>query len=185
MADSCVFCPIVADNSLATMVYEWSDAIAFLPRPDRQGRRGCTQGHILVIPRGHVPDASVEPALTGVVAARAAELAAAEYGSNFHLVTNCGELAEQTVPHLHWHIVPRRPGDGLLMPWTGTPVIEAVRAFLAGWDGDGGEEWESVRKLVAKYLRPIVRDVSAPTERPGSASLITVADKFGGAPGVR
>jgi histidine triad (HIT) family protein len=114
----CVFCPIVADESLADIVWRWDDALAFLPHPDKQGRRGCAVGHLLVIPKGHVADAAEDHEVTGLVAGRAPELATGVYGTNFHLITNCGPEADQTVPHLHWHIVPRHAGDGLAMPWT-------------------------------------------------------------------
>ena len=40
------------------------------------------------------------------------------YVSDFHLITNCGPWADQTQFHLHWHVVPRRENDGLVMPWT-------------------------------------------------------------------
>ena len=35
-----------------------------------------------------------------------------------NLITSIGPAATQTVPHLHLHLVPRRPGDGLPLPWT-------------------------------------------------------------------
>lgn len=112
------FCGIVAGVGPAALVHDdWPDAVAFLPMADKQGRRGCTEGHILVVPRLHVADAAENAVITGQVAARAAELAAARY-TDFHLIVNCGPNAGQTVSHLHWHIVPRRPGDGLVMPWT-------------------------------------------------------------------
>ena len=34
------------------------------------------------------------------------------------LIVVCGAEATQTVPHLHIHIVPRRAGDRLTLPWT-------------------------------------------------------------------
>lgn len=52
------------------------------------------------------------------VARRAAMHAAARYES-YNLITSCGEAATQSVRHLHWHVVPRRIGDGLHLPWTG------------------------------------------------------------------
>lgn len=113
-----MFCEIVAGDCPAVFSYDWDDALAFLPRADNQGRRGCTEGHVLVVPRVHVPDAVADYAVTGMVAARAAELGDALYGTDFHLINNCGSGADQTVFHLHWHIVPRKPGDGLVMPWT-------------------------------------------------------------------
>lgn len=117
---TCSFCDIANATGPADVVHEWPDAIAFLPRrhptdPDKP--RGCTDGHILVIPRVHADNAAADPAITGMTAARAAELAARLYGTDFHLIINCGVDAGMTVDHVHWHIVPRRQGDGLTMPW--------------------------------------------------------------------
>jgi histidine triad (HIT) family protein len=71
----CPFCLIIAGKAPATVVAEWPDAIAILPR-EHGGRRGCTDGHTLVIPRVHVPDMAADPLVTGMTMARAAELAA-------------------------------------------------------------------------------------------------------------
>ncbi len=46
----------------------------------------------------------------------AAELAA-EVG-DCNVITSRGAAATQTVRHLHVHVVPRRQGDGILLPWT-------------------------------------------------------------------
>lgn len=35
------------------------------------------------------------------------------------VITSIGADATQTVFHTHIHVVPRRPGDGLTLPWTG------------------------------------------------------------------
>ncbi len=36
----------------------------------------------------------------------------------FNLILNAGTSASQSIEHLHLHYVPRRPGDGLVLPWT-------------------------------------------------------------------
>lgn len=116
----CVFCQIVAGQTPATIIREWVDTIAILPR-ERNGRRGCTDGHILVIPRAHVPDFITDPVVSAVTALRLSELAGElrdRTGQAFNEITSAGEDATQTVWHLHRHLVPRRPGDGLPLPWT-------------------------------------------------------------------
>jgi hypothetical protein len=65
-----------------------------------------------------VIDAAESPMITGMVAARAAELAAETWGTNFNLMINSGTAADQTLFHLHVHIWPRRRGDNLGGPWT-------------------------------------------------------------------
>jgi diadenosine tetraphosphate (Ap4A) HIT family hydrolase len=36
-----------------------------------------------------------------------------------NFITSAGAAATQSVPHLHVHVIPRRDGDGLALPWTG------------------------------------------------------------------
>lgn len=73
-------------------------------------------GHLLVVPRQHVTDARTDPAVTAKVFGVAA-LVAAEGGA-CNLITSAGPEATQTVFHLHVHVVPRRPDDGLRLPWS-------------------------------------------------------------------
>jgi histidine triad (HIT) family protein len=117
-ADGCVFCTVVADPSRAAVVAEWSDTIAIFPRlNEKTGMRGCTDGHILVIPKDHVRDFTDNVLVTGITMMRAADLAQ-ELDGQWNLITSAGPDATQTVFHLHVHLVPRRPGDGLLLPWS-------------------------------------------------------------------
>jgi histidine triad (HIT) family protein len=113
---TCAFCAIATGNGPAEVIAEWPDAVAFLPRADAAGKRGCTDGHVLVVPRAHVADFAEDPTVTGAAMARAAELAA-RLGGDFNLITSRGAAATQTVYHLHVHLVPRVAGDGLALPW--------------------------------------------------------------------
>ena len=79
-----------------------------------------TPGHVLAIPRRHVPSADALPFVTGNVFAIAtmyARLYPVMYES-YNLITSVGAAATQTVFHLHAHLVPRRPSDGLKLPWS-------------------------------------------------------------------
>lgn len=105
----CVFCAITAGQAAAEIVQVWADAIAVVPLDP------CTDGHLIVIPRAHVEDAAEDPIITGAAAARAAEIA--EHAAPCNIITSVGAHASQTIRHLHWHVVPRRPGDGLALPW--------------------------------------------------------------------
>jgi histidine triad (HIT) family protein len=107
----CAFCAVVAGRAPAVVVRVWDDAVAIVPR-----HGGVAEGHVLVLPRAHVPDAGADPAITAAVMRRAAELMAELPAAN--LVTSKGAVATQTVFHLHVHIVPRAAGDGLPLPWS-------------------------------------------------------------------
>jgi histidine triad (HIT) family protein len=107
-AGPCVFCAIVEGRSPATVVAEWPDAVAIVPLGP------CGPRHRLVIPRVHVRDALEDPDVNAATVRRATELARAQ-GGDCHLIANVGPIAEQTIFHLHWHVVGREAGDGLAL----------------------------------------------------------------------
>jgi histidine triad (HIT) family protein len=74
-------------------------------------------GHVLFIPLGHVADAGVLPDRAAGVMRCAASYVQGLDAAN--IITSKGAAATQTVPHFHLHVVPRRDGDGLALPWTG------------------------------------------------------------------
>ena len=108
----CAFCAIARGKGKVTVVREWDDVIAIRPRSG-----GVHPGHVLVLPRAHVADATVAPAITAATMQAAAEHAA-DAGGDLNILTSKGKAATQTVWHLHIHVVPRSAGDGLALPWT-------------------------------------------------------------------
>lgn len=106
----CVFCEIVRDDPRGQILRYHGASVVFEPL------NPVTPGHLLVVPVRHVQDASTAPIITGMTMADAAEEARAVGECN--IITSVGPLATQTVFHLHIHIVPRREGDGLLLPWS-------------------------------------------------------------------
>lgn len=76
-------------------------------------------GHVLVICDFHTPHMAVTShyGLVGILMD-----AAAHYVDNSdiqaNIITSVGPWATQSVPHMHVHVVPRQPGDGVLLPWT-------------------------------------------------------------------
>lgn len=104
----CVFCRIVTREAPATIVCEWPDALAIVPLEP------VVPGHLIVLPKVHVADAMEDPDITADTMRRAAQLH--EWPAN--IITSAGPEATQTVFHLHIHVVPRRAGDGLSLPWT-------------------------------------------------------------------
>ncbi len=106
----CVFCEIARGQRQAHVVLGDAGAIAFLDA------RPVFKGHVLLIPRTHVPTfADLPGGCIGPLFARAQRLAAAmEEGlgaaGSFVAMNN---RVSQSVPHLHVHIVPRNRKDGL------------------------------------------------------------------------
>lgn len=72
-------------------------------------------GHMLFVPTWHVEHPSGEAVR---LAMGYAETYAARQREPFNLITSSGAAASQTIPHIHAHYVPRREGDGLLLPWS-------------------------------------------------------------------
>jgi histidine triad (HIT) family protein len=108
--ERCVFCQIVNGRAPAEVLHRWGGAIAITPL------NPVTPGHVLVIPRKHVEHFASAPLVTCQVVAHAASYAR-NVGGSFNLITSAGRAATQTVFHLHVHLVPRHPGDGLALPW--------------------------------------------------------------------
>lgn len=106
----CVFCGRIERGE-----YDYDDkwSVAFQPL------HPVTPGHFLVVPRKHTASAFTSPLHAGRAARFAAELTQWMGLDDFNLITSAGSWVTQTVFHLHWHVVPRREGDGLALPWTG------------------------------------------------------------------
>ena len=106
----CPFCRIAAGEEPAFVVYEDADVVAFLDR------RPLFPGHTLVMPRDHVetladlPEGLIVPLMSVVQSASRAMETGLEAQGSFVAANN---RVSQSVPHLHWHVVPRRRGDGL------------------------------------------------------------------------
>jgi histidine triad (HIT) family protein len=78
-----------------------------------------TPGHFLVVPKRHVSHALEAPEYAGWALRFAGQLAVRMGLASANFITSAGADATQTVFHLHVHVVPRREGDGLALPWTG------------------------------------------------------------------
>ncbi|NYD22604.1 HIT family protein [Kineococcus aurantiacus] len=108
----CTFCAIAAHEAEASTVHEDETVVAFMDL------HPVTPGHLLVVPRHHaVGLEDLDETTGGHVWAVAHDLARTlrrstfrPEGINFFLCD--GEVAFQTVFHLHLHVLPRYTGDG-------------------------------------------------------------------------
>lgn len=125
---NCLFCEIAARRQPASIVYEDAVTLAFM------NLRQANPGHVLVIPKMHVVTVDVLPveiagpffeAVVRVV--RAVQSTFAPPGLT--LWQSNGAAAGQEIPHVHVHILPRRPGDKAVTFYPQLPPTEP-RAVL-------------------------------------------------------
>lgn len=100
----CLFCKIIAGDIPSKKVYEDDLCYAFYDISP------MTKMHFLVIPKLHLSSAAeineendtVIGHIYTVIAKLAKEMG---FGDGYRVVTNCGEIAGQTVHHLHFHVL--------------------------------------------------------------------------------
>ena len=107
----CLFCQIVTGNESASKVYEDEQCLVFLDLfPIRYG-------HVLVIPKQHgallqdLP-AELQAHLIQVCDRIMQAQKRLDLGIKAHnVMLNDGKAANQHVPHVHFHLIPRKGGD--------------------------------------------------------------------------
>lgn len=111
--EPCPFCAIACGDAPASVIVDDGIVLAFMDL------RQAVAGHVLVIPRRHVPDirglTAQESAAVMQVAVRVAHAVYAECEPpGLNLWQSNGEAGGQEVDHFHLHVHPRRGDDGLL-----------------------------------------------------------------------
>jgi histidine triad (HIT) family protein len=104
-----VFCRIIDGEIPTTKVYEDDDVLAILDISQ------TTKGHTLVMPKKHYDSfLSCPQELVHKVFDVAQRIGRAEIdvlgAKGVNILTNVGELAGQSVPHFHVHVIPRYMG---------------------------------------------------------------------------
>jgi histidine triad (HIT) family protein len=106
----CAFCAVVAGDAPADVVHSGPTTVAFLDT------KAVFPGHVLLVPRTHVTTlADLPPDELPAFFTLAQRLERAVEGAmdapgSLVLINN---VISQSVPHLHLHVIPRRPKDGL------------------------------------------------------------------------
>jgi len=107
---NCRFCQIVAGDESAHVVLDDEPTLAFLDN------RPLFPGHCLLVPREHhetladLPSDLIAPLFESAQLLSVAVPRAMEKPGSFVALNN---VVSQSVPHLHVHVVPRKPKDGL------------------------------------------------------------------------
>ena len=112
---NCVFCKIIAGELPADTIYEDDLVLAFLDIAP------LNHGHTLIVPKEHHNSLTTVPAAClarmmvlapriGTIIMRVVD------GGGFNLLLANGTCAGQVIPHVHLHVIPRHPADGLVLP---------------------------------------------------------------------
>ena len=126
----CIFCKIIRGEIPCQRVFENEHLLAFLDI------NPLATGHTVVIPKHHAER------LEDLSADQAAELARSfgrlaqavvliVGGEGYNILQNNGSAAGQVVPHVHFHIIPRRAGDGLGYRWNAKSAVPDELAQLS------------------------------------------------------
>jgi len=114
-----IFAKIAAGEIPCHKVFENEHVLAFLDV------NPLSEGHTLVIPKRAVerledltPDEAAE--LGRQLSAITRKVMEATGAPGCNILQNNGSVAGQEVPHVHFHVIPRRAGDGLGYRWRPT-----------------------------------------------------------------
>ena len=112
----CIFCKIVAGELPSSKLYEDDLCMAFMDIAP------LAPGHSLVIPKDHYefyPDVPGKEAaaMASAMLKLAPAIVASQSAAGFNILLANGSCAGQVVPHVHFHIIPRKVGDDLGFRW--------------------------------------------------------------------
>ncbi len=112
MESNCIFCKIIKGEIPSDKILESENFVGILDISP------VSKGHALIISKEHYTTVLDMPNELGnelieLVKKRGKEWVSQKEGNGFNLVQSNFESAQQEVPHLHFHLVPRSEGDGL------------------------------------------------------------------------
>lgn len=112
----CIFCKILDGDIPAVKVLEAPDCLAFMDIGP------LAEGHVLLIPACHIEtldlmSADVAATMLGHLPRLVAAVKGVTGCEGVNVLQNNGAAAHQEVPHVHFHIIPRNPGDAFRFNW--------------------------------------------------------------------
>ena len=124
----CAFCEIAARRAPADLVYDDGEVLAFLPLEPQ------SRAHVLVAPRRHVEglfdaEGPLVNEVMAVVRTLALRMRSRLGATGVNVLHATGPDAQQSVPHLHVHVLARFANDGL-DAWPALPICALDRAAL-------------------------------------------------------
>ncbi|MBN2455924.1 MAG: HIT family protein [Sedimentisphaerales bacterium] len=116
MAQNCLFCKIAAGQIPVVKIFEDEALLGFLDIGP------LSDGHTLVIPKQHFErlhdcPGEVLANICRRIGTIAKAVICAVNCDDYNVLCNNGRAAGQLINHLHFHIIPRKTGDGLFNNW--------------------------------------------------------------------
>lgn len=127
--DTCIFCKILKKEISSYKIYENDSVLAFLDVLP------MSPGHTIVVPKNHVADVeevSFEQfsEMTRAVKIIGEAMMKGLGVEGYSVFLDNKSAANQHVPHVHFHIVPRKEGDGFER-WAQSAYSEGEADFVA------------------------------------------------------
>lgn len=102
----CIFCDIIDDRIPSFKIYEDETVVAFLDISQ------VTKGHTLIVPKKHVEnmlecDEETLAHMIHVTRKIGIHLLDRCHANGMNILSNINEVAGQSVPHFHIHLIPR------------------------------------------------------------------------------
>jgi histidine triad (HIT) family protein len=116
LENSCIFCDIITKKSPRVDVYEDDNFVVLMDKYP------MSRGHTLIIPKIHYDNLILMPRtevgrLYSLVPIVAGAIVTAVKADGFNVGQNNGKAANQIVPHVHVHIIPRFNDDSTNGRW--------------------------------------------------------------------
>lgn len=113
----CVFCNIAEHDTKGQVLvnYESLGVVVFEPL------NPCMEGHLLFVPKEHVINVSDLKPDSTVMSDIHEAIRNYTYNkkiTDFNVIINNGANADQSVFHLHVHLIPRTKPKSVTMPWS-------------------------------------------------------------------
>ncbi|MFA6099627.1 MAG: HIT family protein [Patescibacteria group bacterium] len=124
----CLFCKIIAKTIPSEIVYEDDVVMAFLDI------NPVNPGHVLVMPKKHMESFGELPvelcgSLAEVIKKLIKVMTDALGYEGVNVIQNNGKAAGQVIPHVHFHVIPRKTGDGHVH-WHGHDYANGEEAVM-------------------------------------------------------
>ena len=128
--EDCIFCKIAKGDIPSATIYETSDFKVILDVAP------ANRGHALIITKEHFDnifqmDAETAAKLFSLATVVARALKEETGCDGMNVLQNNGEVAGQTVFHLHVHVIPRYENDNVKIKWSQAENIDIDEVFNA------------------------------------------------------